>query len=243
MLLVDYRDGSKDLIPILPIEIVVECMLPSGDVAFSGRGPDGDVLIGVEVKKLDDLMSSETTGRLAGTQLPRMIRDYEGGQAWLLGIGRYRPGFNGRLELDRHGRWHTYSIGRTPVPFAYLESFLTEMTAIGIHIKFVADEREAVCWLLCLHNWWQKPWDQHKAMRKLDSSGLVSLMPDMNPNERQIVKTIMTFPGMGIEKAMAGLRVFGSPAAVMNGSIDQWMQVAGVGKVLARAAVEVANGR
>ena len=235
MLFVDDRQGSSELIPLLGL-LAVETRLESGDVVWSGQGPDGDLLIGVEVKKIGDLLSSETTGRLAATQIPRMLNRYQ--QVWLLTVGEYRAGRSGRLEIrGSHGGWYPYRIGPRPVPYGYLEAFLVEIQVLGVHIKQVYDNRAAAQWLVCAHNWWQKPWEKHRAMRKLDRSGEQALMPGMDGNTEQMVKLAAQLPNIGWERAWAAAQCFAHPHAMFSSSAHQWEEVPGVGKVIAKSVI------
>ena len=88
MILVDTRAGSNELIePLLKAGLPVEeATLEFGDLAFLGRGEGGKKLtIGIEHKKMGDLVQSMTGGRLAGHQLPGMLGMYD--RCWLIAEG------------------------------------------------------------------------------------------------------------------------------------------------------------
>lgn len=239
MLFIDYRAGSNELTPLLG-DLAVECDLgEAGDVLVPGNGPSGELLVAVEVKKINDLLQSETTGRLADTQLPRLLDNY--GQVWLLAIGEYRSGLHGRLEVRSTrdpSRWRPYSFGSRELPYAYLESFLVEVQTIGVHYKGVTDATDAAGWLRILHRWWEKPWDKHRAMRKLDTSGEAALMPNMDRNRKQMLKIARQLPNMGYERAFAASNHFVNSRLMMASRADQWSLVPGVGKVIARGIDE-----
>ena len=114
---------------------------------------------------------------------------------------------------------------------------------MGIHLKQVPSAREAAQWLVALHHWWSKPWDKHRAMRKLDRSGERAMMPDMDRNTEQMVKIAAQLPNVGWERAWAAAHCFTSPQDMMNAKVEEWQAVPGVGKVIARSIVEAINGR
>ncbi len=206
-----------------------------------GNGPSGGILVGVEVKKIQDLLSSISTGRLAATQLPTLLDEHS--EVWLLTIGSWRAGVNRRLEVRGHKNWFPYRIGKRYVPVSYIESFLIEIQVLGVHVKQAHDIGEAVNWVMALDSWWGKPWDKHRAMRKSDRSGERALMPDMDDNVRQMVEVAQKFPVLGYERAWAAAHCFPNTRAMVNATVEQWMEVPGVGKVIARAVVEALNGR
>lgn len=232
-LLVDDRDGSKELMRYEPVASTgTLARLTSGDVAFAGNGPDGPVWVGVEVKSIYDLISSMNTGRLQATQIPAMLAEFS--VSWLLYFGAYRQGLGGRLEIeDRNGRWRTHRIGGRDVPYGYLQSFLFDLTMAGIHVQRVIDIREAVTWVGCIHRWWSKPWDKHKGFRTFDKSGQISLMPHMSDHQRAIACVAKELPGVGFERALAAASYFGSISEMINAPAEEWARVPGVGKVIA----------
>lgn len=86
MILVDDRQGSKHLgKPLrkaLGDEIVCVERMESADIAWAGRGPDGSVLCGVEVKQVQEMLGDMTEHRFTSVQLPRMVEAFD--YRWLL---------------------------------------------------------------------------------------------------------------------------------------------------------------
>ena len=102
MITIDNRSGSKELYPLisLPRELIeFENYNLPGDVTFNGNIASGNINgnLGIEVKKLHDLVSSLDNGRLQGQgngidphtrgQLLRMIDVYD--VNWLVTYGTY----------------------------------------------------------------------------------------------------------------------------------------------------------
>ena len=237
--LIDDRAGSKELVLHPPLNKTGElCRLEAGDAMIVGNGPDGPLLIGVEVKSIFDLISSINTGRLQGTQIPGMLRDYD--VSWLLHYGRYRVcPVTGALQiLRKNNSWVSHKIGERAVPYGYLEKWLLTANALGIHIKRVITEAEAAAWIGCLDRWWSKPWEKHRGMHSFDNSGDLGLLPTMDPATKLRAKVAAQLPGVGFKRAIDVAKHFGSVSAMIGASIKDWEEIPGVGRVIARAAWE-----
>lgn len=258
MIIVDERDGSRELIDTFMalgadpnIMSTFHGVGSTADVIIDGNGPEGPILVGVEVKKVSDALSSESTGRLAATQLPELLLSGTFQEVWLLTIGDYRAGHGGRLELHKGGgHWYPVTMGqRQPIPFTYFESFLVEVQALGVHLKQVADVRMACCWLTCCHHFWQKPWDKHKALKKFDRSKHMAMMPASmrltDPDyarKEQDARVYSQLPNIGWERAWALANHF--PTVIEAGcvSVSEWTKVNGIGATIARIAQGALRG-
>lgn len=238
MIWIDDRAGSKELVNYPPLDKTGElCRLDAGDVCLTGEGPTGTVLVGVEVKSITDLISSTDTGRLQGTQIPGMLRDYD--VAWLLYYGEYRPGIRDQsLQIKRGKTWRGYRLGPRAVPYGYVAAFLLTLVAAGIRVQRVVDVREAAVWIGVLERWWSKPWDQHKGLHAFDNSRNLSLVPDMDAETLLRARVAAQLPGVGFERAMAAARYFGTVREMVNASAGEWEKIEGIGRVVAGAAEE-----
>ncbi len=236
-MLVDDRAGSKDLMKYRTIkEIATLTRLDSGDVAIAGNGPQGDVLVGVEVKSTWDVLSSANTGRLQATQVPAMLKTYD--VSWLLQYGTYRPSpTDGSLQIRKKGKWTSFAIGSKYVPYGYIEALFFDLAALGVKVKHVSDMAEAAAWLGVLYRWWQKPWKAHKGMRTFDRSRDVTLMPSMDQDVYLRAKIAAQLPGVGFERAVAVANHFTSVVHMVTADEGEWAKVPGIGKVVARSAV------
>lgn len=236
--MIDYRAGSKELVRFKPLDTIGEiCTLDSADAAFAGNGPDGPVLVGVEVKSLPEMISSADRGRLQAKQIPDMLAEYD--VSWLLYYGIYRPSVReGRLQIRRGKSWRSFKLGERWVPYGYVESLLLTLTAAGMRIKRVDTMKEAAMWIGVLYRWWSKEWHQHKGMKTFDRSRAVSLMPGMSEDVCLRAKVAAQLPGVGYTRAVAVAKHFGSIQQMINAGPDEWAKVDGIGKVIAKTVGE-----
>lgn len=222
MILVDYRAGSHELVaPLqqagLPVE---ETTLPAGDVAFVGRGEKGkEVLIGVEYKKLSELVTSLRDERLQGHQLPKMDEaGYD--HAWLLIEGELLYDATGKLQ--RRVKWPKR--GFKPLPGGMTVGELLKRVTVlhlcgGLNPWWTQDRRQTVTWLEILYRTWtDKALDQHKS--HLGIYHAPTLTP-VSPERR----TLMTLPGIGQRASGAVLERFGSLHRALLARPEDWAEI------------------
>lgn len=222
---------------IEPVQSIGELSrLDSGDACLVGNGPDGPMLVGIEVKSITDLVSSISTGRLQGTQVPLMLKSYD--VCWLLYYGKYRAGPGGGLDIRYGKTWRRHKIGNREVPYGYVEAMLLDLAAVGFKIKHVHDIHEAAAWIGVLFRWWTKPWAKHHGMHVFDNSREVSLMPGMDDSTHLRARIAAQLPGVGFERAVSAAQHFKSVSGMVNAEVGEWTTVPGIGKVIAKAIVE-----
>lgn len=137
--------------------------LAAGDFCFAGEGPKGNCLIGIERKRIKDMLSSLRTGRLAGEQIPKLLNHYD--YTFLVLEGGFRTNRYSGLIEDRFGRdYSPLLIGNSNFLGLELESALTSiLAATPIRYLRTRDEHETVEWLVSLNHAFSKPWDRQLA--------------------------------------------------------------------------------
>ena len=183
MMLVDPRAGSGDLLEPLAARLngqVESCTLDSGDVVWSGVGPgDEDILVGAEIKSLEDMLTSMRSGRYVD-QLDRMCAAYK--VVYLMIQGVWKPNEEGWIVVPIKGGWTVLNIAtreqglggrRANFLYSELDKFITSLEMKRDVIvrrvpEFSRSHRlELIHQLVNLHQWWQKPWDSHDSVEKV----------------------------------------------------------------------------
>lgn len=245
MILIDDRDGSRPLADLPPLDGYCELTrLDWGDACLSGHGPDGSTIsVGVEVKSIHDLLSSISTGRLGGTQIPRMLDTYD--HSFLLYYGIYRPDpITNLLQVRRGKSWKRFRIGRRDVPYSYLEGFLLTVEMFTpVRVRHLYDVHEVACWLRVMDHWLEKPWEKHNALKVFDKSRAVSSLPGIDPVEEQIARTAASLPAVDWVRGHKIAKAFDSIADLMDASKEELMQISGIGPVIASSVVQAIRRR
>lgn len=237
MVIVDKRDGSRQLAYCEALRDSAQLgTLEFGDVMLTGHGPNPDkpLTVGVEVKSVSDLLSSIETKRLAGHQIPGLVRSYD--HSWLLIHGAARPGADNYLEVNRHGRWQHFHLGRKPVPWSYLQGFLlTAQLFSPIRVQWVYNEEEAAKWIAVFDKWLSKKWDRHSALKVFNEAGAQAAPPGADPVETQMAKVLAQLPGVGWTRAWNAAKQFESLEEALSAPASEWEKIPKFGPVLAKA--------
>ena len=191
--------------------------------------------IGVEIKRISDLLTSITTGRLSGHQLPKLVREYR--HVWLLIEGQYRPGAEGLLETRQGAAWVPHALGRSPWTYREVEAYLTTLEVrAGVHVRRAYNKAETVALVAMLYQWWTaKAYDEHRAHKALHSPILDSGLLYKPSLTRRVAAEL---PGIGVGKSAAVAEHFKTVRAMVEADEDQWQQVDGIGKTLAKKISE-----
>lgn len=244
VVIIDKRAGSEALAYCRSLR---DCstlgILEFGDVALTGHGPDSSTIsVGIEVKSVDDLLSSISTGRLGGHQIPGLVKSYD--HAWLAIFGEVRPGTDNYLEVRKYGKWKHFKIGRNPVPYSYLEGFmLTAQMFAPLRVKWCSDIDELATWIAVYDRWLTKPWDKHRGLAVFDRSRENAAPVGADPIEAQIAKTAASLPGLDWVRGWSAAKHFESITEMMDADVDDWKSIKGIGPVIAKTVVSTVRRR
>lgn len=237
---VDRRVGSSDLYPLLqrqgaPVELT---SMTFGDAHFLGLGEHGEPIpIGVERKRLNDLLSSLMSGRLNGHQLPGLLNTYK--FSWLVVEGSYKVDEEGTLLVPRKGGWLPMSHGRQRFQAAALESWLlTVALRGGIRVMHTRNDEHTARWLHALYQWWSKPWEKHTGHLALDEA-----IPERDAmiltGTTLVQKVAAQLPGVGYTRARAVSKAFPTILSMACAPVQQWRAIPGIGNGIASQVVKV----
>ena len=241
MIEVDYRVGSEHLVPLLdqmllPTSIVE---LTFGDVAFFGNGPEGRVSIGIEVKRIRDLVNSIRDGRLSGYQLPGMTNHY---YACLLIVeGMWQPGDDGRLQIWRSGQWETLT--EPSIMYAEVDNHLSTLQwEINLRYKRTGSTRETAHVIANQYRRWQKAHGDPTAHTQFYDSGFEGTFP-LKPLGVVERFSHAILPGMGLKKCQNAAQAFGSVVDMALSDESDWRKIDGIGSKMAKDMVASIRGQ
>lgn len=233
MMKIDDRDGSRHLAKLVRTECKL-ARLNSGDVAFTGNGPEGKVHVGVEVKRLHDFLNS--TERLTRRQLPEMMEEYDVCYLVVEGLWRFDKDTGVLQSWTKAAGWRAVAHGRL-FNQKFVDGFIATLIAAGggkLNVWRTSNDIETAGWLDVMADWWGKEWEGHTSHLGLTkSNGRVGFR---KPNVVEMVAAQL--PGIGMGKARNAAKEFGSVREMVMAGEEEWRNVEGVGEVMAKNVVK-----
>lgn len=242
MIVIDDREhGMLDTIRSRGDDVPVEqSRLEFGDCMFEGNGEHGRCLVGVERKKLQDLINSMRDRRLSGHQLRGMRLTYE--YVFLVAEGVWRRGISGEIEELWGREWRTFysAGGRTPIMYRQLASYLTTLELRGgVIVRRTERPTDTAGLYVDLWHWFNdKLWHEHTSHDQRYCPE-----PQRRGSKAVIQRAVTRCEAMaaqipGIDsKAQAVASFFGSTKAMANATLEDWIKIPGIGKKTAQSAM------
>lgn len=220
MIFVDYRAGSKELIvPLQKLGLdVSETTLDFGDLMFEGRGEGGQpVLVGIEFKKLEELVQAIRTERIQGHQMLGMRDAYK--FSYLMYEGELLFDKAGALQQRKKGRFGKDYL--VPMPGSMTINELLKRVRVlhlcgGLNPIHTQDRRQTLQEILVLYRTFtDKDLDKHKSHIAAYEA------PPIRPINA-LRRTLKTFPDVGMKASLAAQLKFKSLREAVNASVEDW---------------------
>lgn len=236
MIYVDPRIGSGELLEDIRSHVNGQaemCGMDAGDFSFEGNGPGGEVAVGIERKKIRDMLTSMRSGRFAGDQLVKMGQVYD--VIYLIVEGLYRPGKTGILETWVNGSgWAPLTLaakgkvaGNT-FTYAELDKHLWSLEMLkNVVVRRSSNPQETAWQVANCYQQWRKPWDSHR------STDAIKLQTEVSVFHCSLLRKMASeMPGVGWErskKVEAHFREYGERwfEAMGQATMEEWQGVLG----------------
>jgi ERCC4-type nuclease len=125
--------------------------------------------VGIERKKIHDLIDSMTTGRLSGHQLIGMLKTYNVIYLVVEGLWQSSPK-DGTLQVYKKKGWQTVRHGKRRYMGREISNFLNTLSIItNVKVVRTSNAKQTGLWLSDTYSWWAKPWNKHTSYKELYS--------------------------------------------------------------------------
>jgi ERCC4-type nuclease len=273
-LILDRRESSRpagrELISLLrryDLELSTEMELEFGDAAFLGNGESGETMIGIEHKRLSDLIASMKDRRLSGYQLRGLWQQYS--YVFLFVEGCWRPGSGGEIEELGPNGWRPFvgSRDRLSVNYRQVIAYLNSLSLRSRHpdtgeplrvIRSQSPRETAAQYAALYFGFTEKRWDEHHAHDQIYTevsvpkrAGLTqkrvtvpwriaAQIPGIDRNAENVVEKFRTVRGMVLAGLSASVRKMVERYYEEHPGIAEkaWREVRGIGEERARQAVK-----
>lgn len=235
---IDNRVGAKELSPYVNVKHEL-ARLKYGDISFMGNGPDGLVIVGIERKRVGDLLSSIATGRLSGHQLIGMLQSFHYSYLLIEGLWQSNPK-QGILEVYRAGKWKALEVSRRHWMAREVNNYLNTL-AVKCNIKVwrTANKSQSGRWIGDLYAWWQKPWDKHRAHTQFHVEPIKGAYLKTPNIVHRMVKEVK---GVGWDKGEVIAKRFKTVFDLVMASKEELMSIPGIGNKLADNIIKELRG-
>ena len=235
MILVDDRVGSKDLLRLFPKGTAQLTKLQFGDLSFLGNGPDGPIPIGVERKRLTDLVNSMYTDRLASHQIPGMLRHYR--RIYLVIEGIFQVQEDGLVYVwGGRNSWKPLTTGgKGRVMATQIWGFLQTLEEMaGVQVVRTQNAKETAAWAYSVARWWEKEYAKHESHMGIKRDVQFTLRKQV-PLRMRVAAEL---PGIGVKRCRKVADHFGSVREMVLATRADWAAIDGIGDGIADKVVK-----
>jgi len=235
VILIDPSEGSAPLLDYVlsfpghpPVQ---HEPLKYGDVAFTGNGPNGFMLIGLEVKSVSDCVACIESQRLTGHQLPGMKATYDA--TYLVVCGEWRAHQDTgmlQIKIDKGNGpfWWTYKTGnRTWSHYEFMAWLTMVELGWGIRTRMYACMKDVARGIIEMYRVTQKDWEDHKTINPF-YLGPTHNTPFTKPS--LVEWTAAGVDGIGPAKAREIGKRFHTVSGMVESKLVHWKGIDGVGK-------------
>ncbi len=228
MILVDSRIGSRELAaPIRARGLICEkTELAFGDIAIEGNGPHGEILIGVERKRLHDMLNSIDDARYTGHQRVGMTQMYQ--VSFLIIEGTFKPHSESGLLMEGFAGGvfgYCRPAGRS-VLYAKLRRYLFSVSLSGVHVLYTRDMEQTVFDITEIAHYFAKRWHEHTSLLEMQKLNI----PTLQSKPSLIRRWAADLEGIGVVKSADAERAFKKPILLATADEMDWVRrVPGIG--------------
>lgn len=244
MILIDNQGHDHtELIPHINNQHVpvMEQRLEWGDACFTGNGPDGHILVGVERKRLHDMVACIETKRYGAKQRVGMRDLY--GLSVLIIEGDWRPHDSGGFLMEGFQggiSWGYFNHRKQKIMYNMLRRYLFSVSLSGVMVIYTKSPFHTAFDICELFHYFQKPWASHTSLLEMEQIQL----PTLGSKPGLARMWAACIEGIGTKLSSAAERLFGrSPVRLANSDEMEWLKIPGVGVPTAKSIVSQIWGR
>lgn len=234
LILIDYRIGSAELEPLIK-RIGVRCEkteLQSGDIMFEGRGPNGPVLVGIERKKLHDMLNCIDDARYNDQRI-RMRQDYD--ISILMVEGHWKPHDNQGFLMEGFSggiAWGYCQYRSQRTMYSKLKRYLMSVALSGVVIDHSRDAYQTAYNICEWYHYFQKR--DHTSLLEIQKIAI----PTMNYRPTLVRKWANDIEGIGTKLSLDAEKVFKKPITLANSDERDWLRIPGIGIKMAQQIIK-----
>lgn len=200
--------------------------LEFADAAFEIKGPDGPLLVGIERKRLHDILNCIKDGRYSGHQKIGMRDNYD--ISVLIIEGHWKPHDPEGILMEGYSGGISWGFARPRgqrLMYSVLYRYLISASLSGVIVTYSRDPFHTAFNMNEWQQWGQKKWDDHTSMMDIHKLAI----PSLHRKPSLVQRWATDLPGIGTK--MSGLvdRHFRSGLDLANADEAEWLKLPGIG--------------
>lgn len=233
MILVDPRVGSGnaerggDLLPyILALKVKAEkSQLPYGDACFEGNSSRGTITIGIERKRLSDILNCIDDARYAGHQKVGMRGMYGCSILIIEGVWKPDTATGYLMECVASLTWRPFKYRSQYTRYAKLFRFLLSVQLSGVPVIITRDIEHTAYNIVECYHYFQKKWDDHTSLLEVQKLAI----PEMNGKPSLVRRWACDIEGIGVKMSQDAEKLFKTPIQLAQADEQDWLRIPRLG--------------
>lgn len=247
MILIDPRAGSGqaerggDLLPyVQALKVKAEkSMLPFGDAAFEGNGSKGRIAVGVERKRMSDILNCIDDARYAAHQKPGLKQLYQFNILIIEGVWKPDSATGYLMECVSSLTWRPYRYRSQMTRYSKLFRYLLSVQLSGTPVIITRDIEHTAFNIVEMYHYFQKKWEDHTSLLEVQKIAI----PDLNNRPSLVRRWASDLDGIGVKMSQDAERLFKSGYALATSDEKAWLGIKSVGVATAQSIVRQIQGR
>lgn len=240
MILIDPRVGSKELL------VYIQRMghkaelstLEYGDACFEANGPSGRMMVGVERKKMGDMLNCIDDARYAGHQRPGMLAMYDKNILMVEGVWKPDMVTGYLMECVSSLAWRPYRYRAQMVRYHKLFRYLLTIQIAGTIVVTTRDVEQTAYNICECYSYFQKKWDDHTSLLEVHKLNI----PEMRGRPSLVRLWASSLMGIGVKHSMEAEKVFKNAFDLARSDERDWLRIEGVGVNTAQKVIRQIHG-
>lgn len=234
MILIDSSVGSRELLPLVKSHGVEAELnnLDSADACFEGKGPEGNIYVGLERKSLHDMLHCIDDSRY-NEQRRRMKDQYD--VSILIVEGHWKPhNENGMLMEGFHSgiNWGYCRPGGRRLMYSKLRRYLFSVSLAGVIVVYTRDLGHTAFDIVEWFHYFQK--SEHTSLMEMQKITI----PTLTGKPSLTRKWAYAIEDVGTAISERAANYFKRPIKLATADEQAWLKIEGVSTKLAQKIVK-----
>lgn len=244
MILASNDKGALEVVTVIR-QRGIACQqqpLECSDFCFEGNGPLGRIGVGIERKRLHDMLACIEDARYTGHQRVLMKQAFDVSVLMIEGMWRPHTADGSLMEghLDKWGRlgWTPVKYRHKPTAYAMLRRYLFSVALSGVIVCYTRDPEQTGYDVTEWFHYLQKPWKEHTGLLAMQRIAIPTL--DRKPNLTRRWASALT--DIGVELSDRAAQRFSRPISLAVADEEDWESIPGIGRATAQKIVKEIQG-